>query len=262
MTFLQVLSEQLTAPEYTYDTGLRDQNAIVYLLKKHWPEMKSKLQLVNKQYCLNCYWRDLMAMGDIKSSEKRVGLPLSPSLCTISGSASGLVQDTQIPDTKCSRGAPVFSSDLQLCEAEGFGLAVNLLCGLLKEFQRQVTNGSCPMQVQFVNHFSGCQMCLDLNKNGDMPECEREYIKSFEYANSVMMKLLARKPPRNVSMHDAILASFYCQVRSAAMHMHSATSSAIRQTRWQRWKQDWPGLLHSGLCLIQIELTGSASSCI
>ena len=68
------------------------------------------------------------------------------------------------------------------------------------------------MQVQFVNHFSGCQMCLDLNKNGDMEECEREYIKSFEYANSFMMKLLARKPPRNITMHDAILASFYCQV--------------------------------------------------
>ena len=80
------------------------------------------------------------------------------------------------------------------------------------------------MQVQFVNHFSGCQMCLDLNKNGDMPECEREYIKSFEYANSVMMKLLARKPPRNVSMHESILASFYCQVPSAAMHVHSATN--------------------------------------
>jgi hypothetical protein len=66
-------------------------------------------------------------------------------------------------------------------------------------------------QVQFVNHFSGCQMCLDLNKNGDMPECEREFIKSFEYANSVMMKLLARKPPRNITMHDSLLASFFCQ---------------------------------------------------
>lgn len=76
---LQTLSEQLTAKEYRYDTGLRDQNAIVYLLKKHWPEMRSKLQLVNKQYCLNCYWRDLMAMGDIKSSEKRVSHPA----CTV-----------------------------------------------------------------------------------------------------------------------------------------------------------------------------------
>ena len=71
------------------------------------------------------------------------------------------------------------------------------------------------LQKQFVNHFSGCQMCLDLNVHGDMPECEREYIKSFEYANSVMMKVLARKPPRNLTMHDAILASFYCQVISS-----------------------------------------------
>lgn len=68
------------------------------------------------------------------------------------------------------------------------------------------------LQVQFVNHFSGCQMCLNLNKNGDMEECEREYIKSFEYANSIMMKLLARKPPRNLTMHSAILDSFFCQV--------------------------------------------------
>jgi len=68
----QMMREQLTDPDYKYDTGLRDQNAIVYLLKKHWPEMRTKLQLVNKQYCLNCYWRDLMAIGDIKSSEKRV----------------------------------------------------------------------------------------------------------------------------------------------------------------------------------------------
>ena len=66
---------ELTDPGYTYDTGLRDQNAIVYMLKKYWPEMRGKLQLVNKQYCLNCYWRDLMAMGDIKSSEKRVRTP-------------------------------------------------------------------------------------------------------------------------------------------------------------------------------------------
>ena len=54
-------------------------------------------------------------------------------------------------------------------------------------------------------------MCLDLNMHGDMEECEREYVKSFEYANSVMMKLLARHPPHNASRHEAILASFYCQ---------------------------------------------------
>ena len=69
------MKEQLTAPDYKYDTGLRDQNAIVYLLKKNWPEMRTRLQLVNKQYCLNCYWRDLMAIGDIASSEKRVSRP-------------------------------------------------------------------------------------------------------------------------------------------------------------------------------------------
>jgi len=149
----EMMREQLTDPDYKYDTGLRDQNAIVYLLKKHWPEMRTKLQLVNKQYCLNCYWRDLMAIGDIKSSEKRV---------------------------------------------------------------------------QFVNHFSGCQMCLDLNKNGDMPECEREYIKSFEYANSVMMKLLARKPPRNLTMHDSLLASFFCQEHPEARECRDSANAIER----------------------------------
>ena len=77
--------KELTNPNYKYDTGLRDQNAIVYLLKKHWAKVKQKLLLVNKQYCLNCYWRDLMAMGDIRSSEQRVGLP--PKILLSSGSS-------------------------------------------------------------------------------------------------------------------------------------------------------------------------------
>ena len=94
----QVLMEQLSAPEYKYDTGLRDQNAIVYLLKKHWPEMRSKVQLVNKQYCLNCYWRDLLVLGDIRSSEKRVSNSERPN-CQIFG-APGL-QDFAREACKC-----------------------------------------------------------------------------------------------------------------------------------------------------------------
>ena len=70
-------------------------------------------------------------------------------------------------------------------------------------------------------------MCLDLNKNGDMPECEREYLKSFEYANSVMMKLLARKPPRSTEMHLSLLESFYCQVTLCLHRYFTLACSAL-----------------------------------
>lgn len=67
---VQILKKELTAPGYTYDAGLRDQNAIVYELKASWEEHQSHVLLVNKQYCLNCYWKDLM-QGDLKSDETK-----------------------------------------------------------------------------------------------------------------------------------------------------------------------------------------------
>ena len=66
-------------------------------------------QLVNRQYCLNCYWRDLLELGTLTSDDTRV---------------------------------------------------------------------------HFINHFSGCQMCTQQNKNDDYKECESEYVKSYEYADS------------------------------------------------------------------------------
>jgi hypothetical protein len=68
----QVLTQELTAPGYTYDAGLRDQNAIVYVLKTQWAEHSKHVALVNSEYCLNCYWRDLLQEGDLASSDKRV----------------------------------------------------------------------------------------------------------------------------------------------------------------------------------------------
>ena len=67
---VQVLTQELTG--YEYDSGLRDQNAIVYLLKRDWAQHAQHVQLVNAQYCLNCYWRNLLQQGDLASSDKAV----------------------------------------------------------------------------------------------------------------------------------------------------------------------------------------------
>ena len=66
--------------------------------------------------------------------------------------------------------------------------------------------------MHFINHFSGCQLCTEQNKNEDYKECETEFVKSFEYANSIMMKMLARKPARNITMHAQLAALPYCKV--------------------------------------------------
>ena len=67
----QVLKKELTSPTYKYDSGLRDQNAITYVLKQEWAEHQPHVLLVNKQYCLNCYWRDLLN-ADLKSDDTKV----------------------------------------------------------------------------------------------------------------------------------------------------------------------------------------------
>ena len=80
-----MLKKELTAPRYKYDSGLRDQNAITYVLKQEWADHQSHVLLVNKQYCLNCYWRDLLN-NDLKSDDTKVGLlpqaPLSQTRLT------------------------------------------------------------------------------------------------------------------------------------------------------------------------------------
>lgn len=67
--------EELTSPEYTYDPGLRDQNALSYLLKRDWKKNMPHVELVNRQYCLNCYWRDLLELGTLTSDDTRVWEP-------------------------------------------------------------------------------------------------------------------------------------------------------------------------------------------
>ena len=71
---------------------------------------------------------------------------------------------------------------------------------------------SSMLQVHFINHFSGCQLCTAQNKNEDYKECETEFVKSFEYANSIMMKMLARKPARNITMHAQLASLPHCKV--------------------------------------------------
>ena len=136
-----VLMEELTSPEYKYDPGLRDQNAITYLLKRDATVNMPHTQLVNRQYCLNCYWRDLLELGTLTSDDTRV---------------------------------------------------------------------------HFINHFSGCQMCTQQNKEDNYDECEAEYRKSFSFAEDQFKVALARKAPRNVTHHAAVASSVYCVKHPAA----------------------------------------------
>ena len=67
-------------------------------------------------------------------------------------------------------------------------------------------------QVNFINHFSGCQLCTQQNKEGDYKVCEAEYTKSFEYANGVFSKLLKRMPPRDITHQMQLATTPYCKV--------------------------------------------------
>ena len=145
-----VLMEELTSPEYTYDPGLRDQNAISYLLKRDATVNMPHTQLVNRQYCLNCYWRDLLELGTLTSDDTRV---------------------------------------------------------------------------HFINHFSGCQMCTQQNKNDDYKECEAEYVKSYEFADAQFTRALARRPPRNVTHHEAVAQCQFCRANPA----HELCATAVRE---------------------------------
>ena len=66
--------------------------------------------------------------------------------------------------------------------------------------------------MNFINHFSGCQLCTQQNKEGDYAECEAEFVKSFEFANAAFSKALKRAPPRNITLDMQLAATPYCQV--------------------------------------------------
>lgn len=73
------------------------------------------------------------------------------------------------------------------------------------------------MQVNFINHFSGCQLCTRQNKEGNYGQCEAEFVKSFEYANGIFTKLLKRMPPRDIAHQMQLAETPYCKV---TLHAH------------------------------------------
>jgi len=75
---LQVLLKELQAGAYS--DGLRDQNAVIYLLKTH-PEWQDRVLFQDKEICLNCYWQDLIGVtGYGKPKYARQENVSSPSL--------------------------------------------------------------------------------------------------------------------------------------------------------------------------------------
>ena len=111
----------------------------------------------------------------------------------------------------------------------------------------QSLNAPGVLQVHFINHFSGCQLCTQQNKNEDYKACEREFIKSYEYANSVMMKMLARRTPRSLTLHAQIAGLPFCQVlhdrASPALH-DGARAAAGADQIWLLRQQDIGTSLH------------------
>ena len=71
----QRLKSELSAPDYEYDAGLRDQNGIVYQLKRDGARALSRVKLVNWGYCLNCYWRDLQGRDNFTYSDEQARPP-------------------------------------------------------------------------------------------------------------------------------------------------------------------------------------------
>ncbi len=88
--WLQVLLKELQAGAYS--DGLRDQNAVIYLLKTH-PEWQDRVMFQDKEICLNCYWQDLIGVtGYGKPSFDRVEnvCPPHPTPCSVSEAARPL----------------------------------------------------------------------------------------------------------------------------------------------------------------------------
>ena len=81
--FAQVLLKELQAGAYS--DGLRDQNAVIYLLKTHL-EWQDRVMFQDKEICLNCYWHDLIGVtGYGKPSYDRVEnvSSIRISICTL-----------------------------------------------------------------------------------------------------------------------------------------------------------------------------------
>ena len=90
---MQILLKELQAEPYS--DGLRDQNAVIYLLKTH-PEWQDRVLFQDKEICLNCYWQDLIGVtGYGKPSYHRVeNVSLLPLLLLLSHSSCTIHEET------------------------------------------------------------------------------------------------------------------------------------------------------------------------
>lgn len=70
-------------------------------------------------------------------------------------------------------------------------------------------------QVQFVDHFSGCQLCTQQSKDkGAYRECEAEFLRSYEFASGALRELEPPPAPRNATHFKQLAATPYCLVPS------------------------------------------------
>ena len=70
-------------------------------------------------------------------------------------------------------------------------------------------------QVQFVDHFSGCQLCTQQSKDkGAYRECEAEFLRSYEFASGALRELQPPPAPRNATHFKQLAATPYCLVRA------------------------------------------------
>ena len=78
------------------------------------------------------------------------------------------------------------------------------------------------MQVQFVDHFSGCQLCTQQSKDkGAYRECEAEFLRSYEFASGALRELQPPPAPRNATHFKQLAATPYCLVgRPAHSRLH------------------------------------------
>ena len=80
--------------------------------------------------------------------------------------------------------------------------------------------GSSPLlvvyaQAQFVDHFSGCQLCTQQSKDkGAYRECEAEFLRSYEFASAALRDMPSPPPPRNATHFQQLAATPYCQVHA------------------------------------------------
>lgn len=107
-------------------------------------------------------------------------------------------------------------------------------------------------------------MCTEQNKNSDYKECETEFVKSFEYANSIMMKMLARKPARNLTSHEQLAALPYCKVgmrmRCQLIHDWSFMNACALQAK--DWHTATIGIRKSGDCFSHRQMWSERQACM